>query len=441
MPLPSQPIRSQSVPADLSSPSQSGWHPSWAPYRVRLNQSKSLVSFNLKAKTFDIIPYPCYDNGKLVPPDELIEYWETRDFELPYCFCVLVTGVASQTVFIIPTYIKSPALGKVSLTCKDRKCPYFRVMEELLEINPEPVSGIYPLLESRRTAVTPPFVWNRHGTPTSTPPRGGMATRLLTGGPTTPTGKPTASGSNRLLTPSPLRLSMPKNKAGDPLDDDVFDDKANVFDDKATSSGSQAEPFLGENAIFTQATPTRKKRASPEDDVAPDADDIKQLTASGADPSLVTELLKTYTVGIALLDAIKPFEPQDANMTLARTHDPSQDGITLQELIRSLGRCNACDRVMAYHLVGIHDCRASPANGGPSKPTKKMKLVGSLTPKPKAKGQTPKAKVEQKPNIKTKEENVGSVQGTVDKGKGKRKEVRTRALNENGQEVIEILSD
>ncbi|KAI0047424.1 hypothetical protein FA95DRAFT_1606119 [Auriscalpium vulgare] len=425
MPLPSQPIRSHSVPADLSSPSRPGWHPSWAVYRVRLTKAKNLVSFNSKAKSFETVPYPCYDNGSYVPPDELVEYWETRDFELPLCFCAVITGVPTQTAFIIPTNIKSPALGKLCLTCKTRDCPYFVVFEELLKKNPTPTSGVYPLLGFRRTAVTPPFMWNRHGTPTSTPPPLDMATRLLTGGPSTPTGKPTASGSNRLLTPSPLKLSTPKNSPAIKTEQPrAVDD---VFSDQKTPSGSKAVPYLGDDAIFTQATPTGKKRVSPESDDGPDAEDIKLLTSSGADPTLITELLKTYTAGLALLHAIKPFEPQEANMALARTHDPSEDGITVQELVRSLGRCNACDRVMAHHLVGIHDCRSSPAKGGP---VKKQKMIKLNAPKPRS---TTKVKFEKSDG--------GSAKRMSEKAKGKQSQVRTRALMENGREVFEILSD
>ncbi|KAI0039065.1 hypothetical protein FA95DRAFT_1577840 [Auriscalpium vulgare] len=93
-----------------------------------------------------------------------------------------------------------------------------------------------------------------------------------------------------------------------------------------------------------------------------DAEDIKLLTSSGANPTLITELLKTYTAGLALLHAIKPFELQEANMVIARMHNPLKDGITVQELVHSLGRCNACDQVMAHHLVGIHDCRTRRAD-------------------------------------------------------------------------------
>ncbi|KAI0045273.1 hypothetical protein FA95DRAFT_1573908 [Auriscalpium vulgare] len=389
MPLQSTLRRGQSAPIpslDLS-PSSSTVRvhtrhdPAFRPLKARLNMSGDLLSMSEDLEDPQLVVvvcYPCYQDTTLVPVDKLIEYWETHDFNLPYCFCVIKTGVLARTILFVPTGADSASRGQMVLTCATFECTYYKlslthhegVIEEMFAVKAIPSYSTYPFLGYVREYFLPKGVGQYTPSPTS-PSRGRTAAWLITGSPTTPT-----------------KRARPSRRALADVVEQSFETAATAGS-SPTATSSVSAPLPRTNAghrlpvkyedggVFTQATPPQRRSASAEDD---EPNSFEYIPSLHRDETLIGDLLMWYKPAtIQKAYEAPPLGDEDAETTLARLTYFKLPGISLLELIRAIGRCPHCGLIMVHELVPKHGCprvddtdeEASSAPG----PSKKRKLA------------------------------------------------------------------
>ncbi|KAI0051641.1 hypothetical protein FA95DRAFT_1602411 [Auriscalpium vulgare] len=356
MPYPSTLRRSSSDPLQASDARHTArFDPLFIPYRDQLADAKTLLTFDSKTKSLVLFHYPCYDDGKRVPPEELLSYWETHDMQTPVCFCALKTGEEKMTLLFIPRFPFGEHFGHPCLTCSEGLCSAFVDITWLYNDNKNLPCKKYPLLPVVRRRIIPP----RYASPMPTTPKrrregSSAAGRILEAsarsssivGPT-----PSPTGSKRPTSASPAAHRIPKAPQNSPV--------------KSERSEGGHPPYVGDDAIYTQSTPKPFPMDIPPTPTAAmlrgmyggDLAGIFGTGDYGSDPAFVNGLLRLYSPG--LLNRVNhqdAFPEEYAVELLLKTMDSKSPGITVLELTRILARCMRCSRVTLHALLPTHKC-------------------------------------------------------------------------------------
>ncbi|KAI0040766.1 hypothetical protein FA95DRAFT_1611537 [Auriscalpium vulgare] len=317
--------------------------PVFTPYKDELSKATTLLTLDCESGTLVEFCYPCYDDGQPVPLDELLSYWETHDMSTPVCFCFVKTGEAKETVLFLARWPNGEHYGSICLSCEDGACGYFATVTRVRNSNPDLALKNYPLLAQTRRRRIPARIFH---TPPTTPKRqrtvGYGTTGLILGGPTMAPRSSSivsATPSTRSVTASPGKPRTPKT--------------ASTL--KSEASEAPKPPFLGEDAVFTQAMP-KPFPIQFESAFHPFEEGFGQYPTGDhkSNPAFTNSLLRIDGAGTTT--TCSPMPDDVALDTLLRTADRFSTGITTVDLARALSQCIRCRRIFLSARIPAHMC-------------------------------------------------------------------------------------
>ncbi|KAI0046732.1 hypothetical protein FA95DRAFT_1606700, partial [Auriscalpium vulgare] len=321
----------------LSAANFNRFDPEFTEFKDAFAKGDTLLTFDYKSRSLVLFHYPCYEDGQPVPPEELLQYWESHDMPTPVCFCVLKTGEEKRSILFLPRYPTGEHLNQPCLTCADGLCGLFRNLKRLYDDHKNLPCKQYPLLAVVRRRITPPRY--DHSGPTTPKRRRGVdidASMTLAGskapssslrspsivGPT-----PSPQAIKRPASASPANRLLPKIERRSPVKSE-----GSV---KLEGSGGPAAPYLGDHAIYTQNIPKPFPM-----DAEPTPAMLKGMYGAdlarmfgkgeyGSDPAFVNGLLRLYSPGLLNRVNHQDAFPEDkAVEVLLKVLDPTSPGIT-----------------------------------------------------------------------------------------------------------------
>ncbi|KAH9922235.1 uncharacterized protein B0H18DRAFT_523381 [Fomitopsis serialis] len=284
--------RSSSAPITRLAPCIRTLSPAERVLKAELKTAGQLLSFNCDTQSLDVVGYPCYDDGEVVPPDALERFSRERCWpDGMRCFCDLVHGMHHSRpprVFVPRTGVHagSPCLGCRSYGRDGGHCSYFVNINDVLQSadiwTESLVLEVFPRRQHNGLIEGLPMTPTRTG-------RGAPGSAALVG-----VGLP-STGSLSPLTPLSSAWSSPSS----------------IHFAVATGAPAEAGPSNESAAALWHSTTSRRELLPSEDDV-------------------------TSTI-LGLLDE-------------------SALGVSPADLTRVMGKCRLCNRCMGRNVLLKHDC-------------------------------------------------------------------------------------
>ncbi|KAI0257731.1 hypothetical protein BC834DRAFT_848733 [Gloeopeniophorella convolvens] len=339
--------------------------PSFGPWKSKLGRLPFLASFLINPPIFKPINYPVL-NGQLVMPLSFGEYHRLYNFEMPYCFCGLITGVDTPTRFEIGALAGSFNYGRASIRCASYGCTYWVDLEELLKNHRNVLpQGAYDVREvplplpREDRAASMPVLSQGHITPSVSPARSSAKATPKT---------LVQSRAARRLGPRGTILRMTPHFP-------------RIEEQHAIPAGS----FSPLKAPAFTNTPQAPNGAGASLSATQQSDAWSLPPATQAPRAL--ELATTSSRRPRKLEAaLLPLDIEEAQRLVLKMVNSEHPGLSLRDFTRAFSECPGCHLMMATCILDDHSCSISklrvessvtpelPVTGPSKKPHKMIKL-------------------------------------------------------------------
>ncbi|KAA1472874.1 hypothetical protein DENSPDRAFT_881589 [Dentipellis sp. KUC8613] len=368
------------------------WPPALARLKSKLKAKPFISSYNQDTGKIDCIGFPASETGEAIPAlgNDLLQYRQSHDWPLPYCFCGSVTGVPTRCRLFIPT--SGNYAGMACLTCEEQECLYWINLATLYEDHTGLPKEHYPPLPVPPTtapagsANAPTGGVNLPAGAADAPacgvdlpagaaeaPAGGVGLPIADAN--IPAGEAGALASEgEMLPPPPSQYTL---RSGCPSAPPSPLTPLNAHTSAALlvkmEVDQQEVDIFGEWDVFSQDPPmpslfssrhlTRSSSGAPIGDEGCYAEDLTWLHDDDVPALLAGRLVQD----------MPPLTPAVSMEMCARMFQGP--GIKFQELIHLLRKCYKCSRIMTSDIVQSHNCPAG-------KTSSTLLLSSTSTPAP-----------------------------------------------------------
>ncbi|KAH9982573.1 hypothetical protein BGW80DRAFT_1247381 [Lactifluus volemus] len=316
-------------PGTPETPNTPKYNPIFRPLKQKLQFATFIGSFVGEGHPLKPVPYPETPNGERVAVSELEDYYKTRCWEMPMCFCGLMDGMDHPALFHVPRSPRSPNYGRPIIMCSIMKCSYWIDLEKFITANPDVPRRVYPLRDGLRLT----------------------ASQLM--------GSPDPDGKQR----SPFET--PTRKSATP--------KAELM---PTIANSQLPQVRAETLSPSQARPSSHSAIRRSD---------TELVDYGA-PRPIPDIFSTnFQFQQELEAAMAPLGVEGSRALLLTMFDPNCPGISMSEFIRIVKQCPLCKLLTSSSLMHMHRC-PSPSGSGEQHNTKTYEGSGTCRKRRKIPG-------------------------------------------------------
>ncbi|KAH9972261.1 hypothetical protein BGW80DRAFT_1252794 [Lactifluus volemus] len=304
------------TPNTPQTPSRKVYNPIFKELKRSLCNATFIGSFVGKGLPLKPVPYPEEPSGERVAVRDLSTYHQRRCWDMPMCFCGLLTGRDHPARFCVPKSLQSPNYGRPSIMCSTASCSYWIDLEKFILANPNTPRCIYPLRNALRLTASQllgsPDPDGKDPRPCETPTRKN-ATHLET--------------KEEEMTPTITSSQLPQVEA-------------EVLPPSQAGSSSHSAIRRSDMELLDYET---QERNFPIPDVFTTTNSLQQN----------------------LEDALRPVDVDSARALLLTIFDPTCPGISITEFLRVVSQCPVCHLLTSSSLIHTHHC---PSPSGSSEP-------------------------------------------------------------------------
>ncbi|KAH9962006.1 hypothetical protein BGW80DRAFT_1254609 [Lactifluus volemus] len=308
------------TPNTPQTPSRKVYNPIFKELKRSLCNATFIGSFVGEGLPLKPVPYPEEPSGERVAVHDLSAYHQRRCWDMPMCFCGLLTGKDHPARFHVPKSLQSPNYGRPSIMCSTSSCSYWVDLEKFILANPNTPRCIYPLRDGLRLTAKQllgsPDPDGEDPYPCETPRKN--ATHLET--------------KEEETTPTITSSQLPQVEA------EVL---------RPSQAGSSSYSAIGRSDMELLDYGTQA-RNFPIPDVFTTTNSLQQNLEA----------------------ALRPVDVDSARALLLTIFDPTCPGISITEFLRVVSQCPVCHLLTSSSLIHAHHC-PSPSGSGEPQDTKR----------------------------------------------------------------------